>query len=108
MSHQTEFEVIVEAMSDRDGVAAGRMMSSPALTISGKVFCFFNGDQMVFKLGKDADRSRADLTGASYLSPFKTKPPMTAWLCVPFRSHEQWSALAAEARGVVEAELPRG
>jgi hypothetical protein len=101
MSYEPEFNAIVEEFTDRRGIEAGRMMSSPALTTGGKVFCFFNGDQMVFKLGKDADRSRPELEGASYLSPFKTKPPMTAWLCVPFQSREQWSSLAEEARSVV-------
>lgn len=101
MSFEPEFQAIVEEFSERDGVAPGKMMSSPALTTGGKVFCFFHGDQMVFKLGKEADRSRPELAGASYLSPFKSKPPMTAWLCVPFQSREQWSRLAEEARGVV-------
>jgi hypothetical protein len=101
MAHEAAFDAIVEEFAARDGVEAGRMMSSPALTTRGKVFCFFDGQQMVFKLGKDADRSRADLEGATYLSPFKTKPPMTAWLCVPFQSTDRWSTLAEEAWGVV-------
>jgi hypothetical protein len=101
MPFETEFNAIVEEFTPRQGVEPGRMMSSPALTVGGKVFCFFNGEQMVFKLGKEADRSRPELDGASYLSPFKTKPPMTAWLCVPFQSRDQWSRLAEEARSVV-------
>ena len=101
MTHRTQFNAVVEALAGRDGVEVGRMMASPALTTGGKVFCFFDGEQMVFKLGKNVERARPELAGASYLSPFKTKPPMTAWLCVPFESIEGWSSLAEEARGVV-------
>ncbi len=52
----------------RDPAHQRRTMSAPALTTGGKLFCFFDGEQMVFKLGKDADRSRADLEGANFAS----------------------------------------
>lgn len=34
-------------------VAAGKMMSAPALKCKGKVFAFFYNDAMGFKLGKE-------------------------------------------------------
>lgn len=98
MTPQQAFEQIREKMCLMyDGVTEGKMMSSQAIKRGGKVFAFFHHEQMGFKLGKDADPERPELVGATYLSPFKHKPPMKAWFVVPFTSVEVWEQLAEEA-----------
>lgn len=75
----------------------GNMMRADALKINGKVFCFFHEQKMTFKLGKGVDLDRPELAEATFLSPFKNKPPMKGWLIIPFSTPEMWRALAEEA-----------
>ena len=59
---------------------------------------------MTFKLGKGVDLNRPELAEATFLSPFKNKPPMKAWLIIPFVSREMWESLAEEAMERVSGE----
>lgn len=97
----TEAQAFYEHLSDKfckkDGVAVGKMMSSPAIQCKGKVFAFFHNEKMTFKLGKDFDPDSYGLMDWGYLSPFKNKPPMTAWVIVPFEEKEKWEALTEMA-----------
>jgi len=78
-------------------VESGNMMRADALKVNGKVFCFFHEENMTFKLGKGVDMDRPELAEATFLSPFKHKPPMKAWLIIPFTTPDMWKALAEEA-----------
>ena len=100
------FETLKAQMTaDHERVEDGKMMSSPAITYKGKVFAFYYNDQMVFKLGKDFDPDTHALQHHSLLNPFKNKPPMAAWFCIPVAEHEKWEALAAEALQKMRTEL---
>ncbi len=102
---QPTFEAITETLCAEDAdVAPGKMMRSPGITWGGKVFAFHYDGAMVFRLGKRFDADGAGLTGWSYLSPFKHKPPMTGWIVVPDAHTALWPDLARQARDVMKAE----
>lgn len=91
------YEFIRDKLCKIEGVAVGRMMSSPALIYKGKVFAFFHKEQMTFKLGKDFVPEEEGLQGCTFLSPFKHKPPMRAWIVVPWTEKDHWESLARSA-----------
>ena len=107
MTTDITFESVAARMiAAHDGVAEGRMMSHPAIAYRGKVFAFpGRGGDMVFRLGKDFDPDAAGLTGCSHLSPFKNKPPMKGWVCVPPDQAARWTELAEAALDVMRAEV---
>ncbi|NRB47522.1 MAG: hypothetical protein HRU41_07600 [Saprospiraceae bacterium] len=88
------YEFIRDKLCQEDEVAIGKMMSSPAVKYKGKVFTFFHQEKMTFKLGKDFEPEAEGLQGCTYLSPFKHKPPMRAWVNVPFAEKDRWENLA--------------
>jgi len=101
------FESVVARMTaEHDGVGPGRMMSCAAVSYKGKVFAFLSaGGEMVFRLGKEFDAEAAELVDWSYLSPFKTKPPMRGWICVSTAQLERWSGLAEEALAIMRSKI---
>lgn len=91
-----------------EGVEAGRMMSCAGVSYRGKVFAFLGSKgKMVFRLGKGYEPDAGGLTGWSYLSPFKHKPPMRGWIIVPVAQNARWSDLAEEALTLMRSELGR-
>ena len=79
-------------------VEFGKMMSAPALRKNGKVFAFFHEDCMTFKLGKGRDLAGDfGVEHFRFLSPFKNKPPMTAWYQVGVDYADRWHLLLEEA-----------
>ena len=103
MTPEQAFTEITKTLSEQyEHVTPGKMMSSEGIKVNGKVFCFFHDEEMCFKLGKDVDLSRPELAGAHFLSPFKNKPPMKAWLYIPFVEKRIWELLAEEAMRVTE------
>jgi hypothetical protein len=98
------YDEIVDAfIATHADVEPGKMMSSEALTVNGKVFCFYSTgkESMVFKLGKSADTERPRMAGWVWLNPFKNRGPMKAWYQVPFAGKKNWRLLADEALAVV-------
>ncbi len=69
--------------SENSAITLGKMMSSPALHYQGKVFAFFDGKQMVFRLGRDFQPESFYIRHSRVLAPFKTKPPMVDWFEIP-------------------------
>ncbi len=107
MADQAEavFEALVNEMSAaHPDVAAGRMMSRSGLTYDAKVFAFFRPGEMVFRLGKGFRPDEFGLEDWRYLAPFKHRPPMKGWFCVPFSDPALWRKLADEALAVMKAE----
>ena len=98
------YEEIVDAFAAAHAdVEPGKMVSSDALTVNGKVFCFYwpGKESMVFKPGKSTDTERPRMAGWEWLNPFKNKGPMKAWYQVPFGGKKNWRLLADEALAVV-------
>ena len=81
-----------------DGVAHGRMMSSPAVTYNGKVFAFYCDTDFLrglgVRLGRDHDMAAEGLTEWQVLSPFKTKPPLKDWFVISPADRAHWARLA--------------
>ncbi len=93
------FRMICDKLVQKhDYVAPGKMMSSPGITIRKKVFAFYHKQQMIFKLGKQFEPASHGIDNFSLLSPFKTKPPLAGWFCIPFEHSDKWEALAEQAR----------
>ncbi len=100
--HTAHWQSLADELVAREkGVEPGKMMSSDAVTLRGKVFAFhttkgrFEG--LGLRLGRDFDVESLDLTSWSYLAPFKTKPPMKDWILVGPEDLQRWPELAALA-----------
>ena len=103
-------EIKFNALADKLAASSpdinrGKMMSSPGILYKNKVFAFYHNDGMIFKLGKDYDPEAAGLTDWSYLSPFKNKAPMLAWIVQPASQHARWENLANQALAYLKTEL---
>src|SRR5713226_4897153 len=92
------FKAIAAKLSgENDLVSLGRMMSSPGMRYRGKVFAFFYGGQMAFRLGKGFDPTTFEVRTYNLLNPFKRKGPMAGWYQVPSAEGDKWEALARHA-----------
>lgn len=93
-----EFDRIAKLfVLQNDDVQHGKMMSSPALKCSGKVFAFHGRDGMGFRLGPEFDPRTCGLKNPKPLNPFKTKPPLKGWVIVDGNEKDKWEAVAAKA-----------
>jgi hypothetical protein len=86
---------------EKSAITLGNMMSSPALTYQGKVFAFYYGKKMVFRLGRNFQPELFNIRHSSVLAPFKTKPPMVDWFEIPFDEQHRWEELARYALGLL-------
>lgn len=103
---QLYFEELREKITAGDmTLAAGKMMSSPAIVYQEKVFCFLNRKfKMVFKLGKGFDLDQLPHPAAEF-SPFKNKKPLSGWYEVDFECANHWEALAHQSLRQLKSEL---
>ena len=79
---------------ENSAISVGKMMSSPALCYRRKVFAFYFGKQMVFRLGRDFQPESFNVQQYHVLAPFKTKSPMVDWFEIPFAEQHRWDDLA--------------
>ena len=89
--------IAVLLASENRAITLGKMMSSPALHYQGKVFAFFYGKQMVFRLGRDFQPASFNIQHYGVLAPFKTKPPMVDWFAIPSADQHRWEELSRYA-----------
>jgi hypothetical protein len=87
--------------SENSAVTFGKMMSSPALLYQGKVFAFYYGKKMVFRLGRDFQPELFNIQQYRLLAPFKTKPPLVDWFEIPFDDQHRWEELSRYALGLL-------
>jgi hypothetical protein len=86
---------IGDALIAKDSnISHGKMMTSPGLKYKNKVFAFFHNNAITFKLGKEFDPEKNEISRWDYLSPFKNKPPMKAWFELPYSEKDKWKAMA--------------
>ena len=102
------YEKLAEALvATEPDVDHGRMMSSPAVTVGGKVFAFLAGTKkfpgMGFRLGRDFDVTGLPDGSWTYLAPFRTKPPMRDWVLVAPDRSDLWPKLAQTALGLMRS-----
>ncbi len=95
-NYESLFDSLIANEKD---VSPGVMMREPALKCNGKVFMFYYEAKgaMCFKLGKNYPIEEHGIREYAHLSPFKKKPPMTAWYLVGGEYEEQWASLAEVA-----------
>jgi hypothetical protein len=105
---QELFDAIAKKMSRRKGIRRGRMMSAPGITLNGKVFAFYWKKEMIFRLGRNFDPDAWGLREWHLLNPFKERPPMSGWFCVPYGESRHWEKLAARAIKALTASGPSG
>jgi len=105
LTAEQSFQTIAQKHARRKDVEIGKMMSAPGIRYKNKNYAFFYEAQMCFKLGKNYDISTHGITKWSYLSPFKTKPPMTAWYNVESTHSSEWAALAEIALEKMKLQL---
>ncbi len=86
---------------ENSAVTLGKMMSSPALHYQGKVFAFYYGKKMVFRLGRHFQPELFNIQHYSLLAPFKTKLPMVDWFEIPFADQHWWEDLSRYALGLL-------
>ncbi len=86
---------------ENSAITVGKMMSSPALHYQGKVFAFYYGKKMVFRLGRDFQPELFDVQHYRLLAPFQTKPPLVDWFEIPFDDQHRWEELSRYALGLL-------
>src|SRR5258708_34494835 len=61
---------------ENSAITVGKMMSSPALHYQGKVFAFYDGKKMVFRLGRDFKPETFNIQNSRLLARCKPNQPM--------------------------------
>lgn len=100
------FNRIADNYTDRyKSVERGPMMSAPGIRYKNKNFAFFHKNEMTFKLGKKFNAEANGINEIRHLSPFKTKPPLTAWYIISADQKELWEDLAEIAFEYIQHEV---
>ncbi len=99
------FNKIVKSETERSNVALGKMMSAPGIRYKNKNYTFFHNGQMCFKLGKEFAIDQYNITEWSFLSPFKTKPPLKAWYFISEQDSHVWEEFTALAYAHIKQEV---
>lgn len=98
VSTEAQFVTLVSKFtSSNPDVILGRMMSAPALKFKGKVFAFYQKEEMGFRLGPKFDSEKFGKINAKPLSPFKTKPPLKGWYIIEKPESSLWDILTGMA-----------
>ena len=99
---RARFDALVDELTNELDIVGVSMFGMPSMKRrGGKMFAGLYGDDMVFKLGRDAHEKALALDGAHLFEPMAGRP-MKAWVQVPPTHETQWADLARKA----EASLP--
>ena len=90
-------KIVDDLLAKNVDVTVGRMMSEPGIKYKNRVFAFYHGSEMVFRLGKDFDPKTCQIKTYSLLNPFKSKPPLSGWFQIPYSESAKWKELADRA-----------
>ena len=105
---ENRFFEIANILSGEDKkITIGSMMSSPGIKYKNKVIAFYHKDEMVFRVGKEADLVKLGIPKPKFLRPFKSKPPMTGWICVGFSERSKWDTISRFALSVMKSEIDK-
>ena len=105
---ENRFFEIANILSGEDKkITIGNMMSSPGIKYKNKVIAFYHKDEMVFRVGKEADLAELGITKPKFLSPFKSKPPMTGWICLGYGERSKWDKISRFALAVMKSEIDK-
>lgn len=105
---ENRFFEIARILSREDKkITLGNMMSSPGIKYKNKVIAFYHKDEMVFRVGKEADLVKLGIAKPKFLSPFKSKPPMTGWICLGYAERSNWEKISRVALSVMKSEIDK-
>lgn len=105
MSPDQLFAKIVESEVGKNNVELGKMMSAPGIRYKNKNYAFYHQEAMCFKLGKEFNIDNFNISSWSHLSPFKTKPPLTAWYIISASDLHVWEELTTLAFKFIKEEI---
>ena len=91
---KAQFDRIVGRLIQIQDVTLGKMMTSPALKYRNEVFLFFHNESMTFKLYDPKELEPFGIKEFTFLSPFKSKPPLKNWLIISPDYADQWESLS--------------
>ena len=98
-----EYEKLVAAFAEAEGVSTALLFGKPCLKIHGKAFVAQHKDKVVFKL-KGANHQKAlSLSGAILWDPSDTGRPMKEWVALPPSEANRFEALSNAALAYVSA-----
>lgn len=99
------FKKIAEKLSSENKlVSTGKMLSSPGIKYRNKVFAFYYGKEMVFRLGKTFDPKTFGIRNYRLLNPFKKKPPLAGWFQISFSEKQKWGKLSRIALRLISED----
>ena len=105
---ENRFFEIASLLSGEDKkITLGNMMSSPGIKYKNKVIAFYHRDEMVFRIGKGADFVKLGIRKTKFLSPFKSKPQMTGWICLGYGERVIWEKISRAALDVMKSEIDK-
>lgn len=103
---EEKFDQISYLLSQEDSdVSSGKMMSSPGIKYKSKVIALYHNNEMVFRVGKNIDLDKHGIKHPKYLSPFKSKPQMTGWICLSSTDEKRWEEFSRIALRVMKSEI---
>lgn len=87
-----------------EGGELSQMFGKPCIKLNGKAFCCFFQDELVVKIGaEEANALMKIYEGSQLFDPSGKKRPMKDWLQVPYDYNKDWTKLAKQAAGFIEA-----
>ena len=101
------FEIASMLSGEDKNIISGNMMSSPGIKYKNKVIAFYHREEMIFRVGKDANLVKLGIRKPKFLSPFKSKPPMTGWICLGYGERSKWEKISRVALDVMKSEIDK-
>ena len=99
------FEIASILSGEDQKITLGNMMSSPGIKYKNKVIAFYHKDEMIFRVGKGADLVKLGIRKPKFLSPFRSKPPMTGWICLSYSERNKWEKISRIALAVMKSDI---
>ena len=101
-----DFETLVLAMANHDGVASGQMFGKACLKVHGKAFVAQHQETVVFKLNGHFHEKAIKLSGATLWDPSGKGRPMKEWVALTYAHNKKFAAFAKAALEYVSSAEP--
>lgn len=103
---EEKFHRVFDLLSKKEpDISIGKMMSFPDIKYKFKVIAFYHDNEMIFRIGKRIDLTEHGINNPKYLSPFRSKPPMTGWICLSYADEKRWDEFAEIALDLMRSEI---
>jgi hypothetical protein len=99
---RARFDAVLDELRDELDIVGASMFGMPSMKRrGGKAFAGLYGDDMVFKLDREAHAAALALEGAHLFEPMVGRP-MKAWVQVPPTHESQWAELSRKAEASLD------